>query len=199
MPLISLQAAASINFALQLSLLVLWSVSVASRPSTSIPSAALGLANSTIIIGLSYVEDIKSTSPSSLLTVYLLLSILFDATQIRTLWLTHRVVIAATQSAILGTKLTMFILETREKTSYLKSPYKEYPPEATCGIVNLSFVWWLNRLFLTGCRKIIGSRDLFALEPGLTSGNTGEMLKRAWEKHGLISSLEVGVLHANMP
>ncbi|CAG8088723.1 unnamed protein product [Penicillium nalgiovense] len=78
----------------------------------------------------------------------------------------------------------MLILETREKTSYLKSPYKEYPPEATCGVLNLSFVWWLNRLFLTGCRKIIGSRDLFALEPGLTSRNTGERLKRAWEKHG---------------
>ncbi|CAG8181274.1 unnamed protein product [Penicillium nalgiovense] len=176
--------AASINFALQLSLLVLWSVSIASRTSTSIPSAALGFANSAIIIGLSYVEDIKSTSPSSLLTVYLLLSIVFDATQIRTLWLTHRVAITTVQSAILGTKLAMLILETREKTSYLKSPYKEYPPEATCGVLNLSFVWWLNRLFLTGCRKIIGSRDLFALEPGLTSRNTGERLKRAWEKHG---------------
>ncbi|CAG7967353.1 unnamed protein product [Penicillium nalgiovense] len=176
--------AASINLPLQLSLLVLWSVSIASRTSTSIPSAALGYANSAIIIGLSYVEDIKSTSPSSLLTVYLLLSIVFDATQIRTLWLTHRVAIATVQSAILGTELVMLILETREKTSYLKSPYKEYPPEATCGVLNLSFVWWLNRLFLTGCRKIIGTRDLFALEPGLTSRNTGERLKRAWEKHG---------------
>ncbi|CAI7670419.1 unnamed protein product [Penicillium palitans] len=176
--------AASINFALQLSLLVLWSVSVALRTSTSIPSAILGLASSAIIIGLSYVEDIKSTRPSSLLTVYLLLSILFDATQIRTLWLTHRVAIAAVQSAVLGTKIAMLLLENREKTSYLKSPYKEYPPEATCGIVNLSFVWWLNRLFLAGCRKIIGSRDLFALEPGLSSGSTGERLKKAWEKHG---------------
>ncbi|CAG8909081.1 unnamed protein product [Penicillium egyptiacum] len=188
---------ASINFALQLSLLVLWSVSVASQTSTSIPSAALGLANSTIIIGLSYVEDIKSTSPSSLLTVYLLLSVLFDATQIRTLWLTDRVIIAAVQSAILATKLAMLILETREKTSYLNPPYKEYPPEATCGIVNLSFVWWLNRLFLTGCRKIIGNQDLFALEPGLTSGNTGERLKRAWEKHGLVSSPELDISYAD--
>ncbi|KAJ5401745.1 ABC transporter integral membrane type 1 [Penicillium crustosum] len=177
-------AAASINFALQLSLLVLWSVSVASRTSTSIPSAALGLANSTIIIGLSYVEDIKSTCPSSLLTVYLLLSILFDATQARTLWLTHRVAIAAVQSAIFGTKLTMLLLETRKKTSYLKSPYKEYPPEATSGIVNQSFVWWLNRLFLTGYQKIIESGDLFALEPGLGSGDAGKKLKVAWEKHG---------------
>ncbi|KAJ9485611.1 hypothetical protein VN97_g7741 [Penicillium thymicola] len=176
--------AASINFALQLSLLVLWSVSVASRTSTSIPSAALGFVSSTIIIGLSYVEDIKSKRPSSLLTVYLLLSILFDATQVRTLWLTHRVAIAAVQSAILGTKLIMLLLETREKRSYLKSPYKEYPPEETSGIVNKSFVWWLNQLFLTGYQKIIGSRDLFALEPGLSSGDTGKRLKRAWEKHG---------------
>ncbi|KAJ5209119.1 ABC transporter integral membrane type 1 [Penicillium cf. viridicatum] len=182
-------AAASINFALQLSLLVLWSVSVASRTSTSIPSAILGLASSAIIIGLSYVEDIKSTRPSSLLTVYLLLSILFDATQIRTLWLTHRVAIAAVQSAVLGTKIAMLVLENREKTSYLKSPYKEYPPEATCGIINLSFVWWLNRLFLAGCRKIIRSRDLFALEPSLSSGSTGERLKKAWEKHGKIDNM----------
>ncbi|KAJ5435683.1 ABC transporter integral membrane type 1 [Penicillium cf. griseofulvum] len=176
--------AASINFALHLSLLVLWSVSVASPTSTSIPSAALSLANSIIIIGLSYVEDMNSTRPSSLLTVYLLLSILFDVTQIRTLWLTRRVAIAAVQSAILGTKIAMLLLENREKTSYLKSPYKEYPPEATRGVIDLSFVWWLNRLFLTGYQKIIGSRDLFVLEPGLSSGNTGERLKRAWEKHG---------------
>ncbi|KAJ5660981.1 ABC transporter integral membrane type 1 [Penicillium longicatenatum] len=184
--------ASSINFALQLSLLVLWSVSVASRTSTSIPSAALGLASSTIIIGLSCVEDTKSTSPSSLLTIYLLFSILFDATQVRTLWFTHRVSIAAVQSAVLGIKIAMLLLENREKTSYLKSPYKEYPPEATRGIVNLSFVWWLNRLFLAGYRKIIGSQDLFALEPGLSSGSTGERLKRAWEKHGLTYSLKLG-------
>jgi hypothetical protein len=135
----------------------------------------------------------KSTRPSSLLTVYLLLSILFDATQIRTLWLTHRVAIAAVQSAIFGTKIAMLLLENREKTSYLKSPYKEYPPEATRGVIDLSFVWWLNRLFLTGCQKIIGSQDLFVLEPGLSSGNTGESLKRAWEKHGLISSPKLDI------
>lgn len=176
---------------------MLWSVSVALRTSTSIPSAILGLASSAIIIGLSYVEDIKSTRPSSLLTVYLLLSILFDATQIRTLWLTHRVAIAAVQSAVLGTKIAMLLLENREKTSYLKFPYKEYPPEATCGIVNLSFVWWLNRLFLAGCRKIIGSRDLFALEPGLSSGSTGERLKKAWEKHGRIFSPTLNISYAD--
>ncbi|OOO14952.1 ABC transporter related protein [Aspergillus oryzae] len=171
-----LYVASSINLVLQLSLLVLWSVSP--RTSTSIPAATLGLANAIIIIGLSYVEDRKSTRPSSLLTVYLLLSILFDATQARTLWLTHRIPTAAVQSASTGTKLAMLLLEMREKTFYLQAPYRDYPPEATSGIVNLSFVWWINRLFMTGYRKLMGNRDLYDLEPGLASGLAGERLKR---------------------
>ncbi|RMZ42989.1 iron ABC transporter [Aspergillus flavus] len=181
-----LYVASSINLVLQLSLLVLWSVSP--RTSTSIPAATLGLANAIIIIGLSYVEDRKSTRPSSLLTVYLLLSILFDATQARTLWLTHRIPTAAVQSASTGTKLAMLLLEMREKTFYLQAPYRDYPPEATSGIVNLSFVWWINRLFMTGYRKLMGNRDLYDLEPGLASGLAGERLKREWENHGLFIS-----------
>lgn len=158
------------------------------RTSTSIPAATLGLANAIIIIGLSYVEDRKSTRPSSLLTVYLLLSILFDATQSRTLWPTHRIPTAAVQSASTGTKLAMLLLEMREKTFYLQAPYRDYPPEATSGIVNLSFVWWINRLFMTGYRKLMGNRDLYDLEPGLASGLAGERLKREWENHGLFIS-----------
>ncbi|KAB8241277.1 P-loop containing nucleoside triphosphate hydrolase protein [Aspergillus flavus] len=184
--------ASSINLVLQLSLLVLWSVSP--RTSTSIPAATLGLANAIIIIGLSYVEDRKSTRPSSLLTVYLLLSILFDATQARTLWLTHRIPTAAVQSASTGTKLAMLLLEMREKTFYLQAPYRDYPPEATSGIVNLSFVWWINRLFMTGYRKLMGNRDLYDLEPGLASGLAGERLKREWENHGFECPLQTALL-----
>ncbi|KAB8214525.1 hypothetical protein BDV33DRAFT_209223 [Aspergillus novoparasiticus] len=91
---------------------------------------------------------------------------------------------AAVQSVITGTKLAMLLLEMREKTSYLQSPYRDYPPEATSGIINLSFVWWINRLFMTGYQKLMGNRDLYDLEPGLASGPAGERLKRAWEKHG---------------
>ncbi|PYH89693.1 putative multidrug resistance protein [Aspergillus ellipticus CBS 707.79] len=176
--------AASVNLGLHISLLVLWSVSLSVRTSTSILTKALGLANAVIIIGLSHVEDRKSIRPSSLLTIYLLFTILFDATQVRTLWMTHRVAIAWVQTAIIGTKIAMLVLETREKTPYLKTPYNQYFPEATRGIINLSFVWWMNSLFITGYRKVIGSRDLFDLDPDLASAVAGEKLRRAWDKHG---------------
>ncbi|KAK6826931.1 hypothetical protein RU639_004769 [Aspergillus parasiticus] len=45
------------NLVLQLSLLVLWSVSPSLRTSSSIPAASLSVTNAVIIIGLSYVED----------------------------------------------------------------------------------------------------------------------------------------------
>ncbi|KAF7589460.1 hypothetical protein BBP40_004258 [Aspergillus hancockii] len=147
--------AASIHLALQLSLLVLWSVSLASRTSTSSPAAALGLANA-VVIGLSYV---------------------------RTLWLLHRVAIAAVQTVVIGIKIAMLILEARAKTSYLKTPYKEYPPEAISSILDLSFVWWLSRLFAIGYPKLIGSQDLFDLDLGLRSSVSGKKLKQAWEKY----------------
>lgn len=114
-----------------------------------------------MVLGLSYVEDRKSTRPSSLLISYLLFSIFFDATQVRTLWLTRRDEIAAVQSTSIGTKIFMLFFEARPKVSYLRSPYREYPPEATSGILNLSLVWWLNSLFLTGYQKLIVSQDLF--------------------------------------
>lgn len=97
----------------------------------------------------------------------------------------HQIPIAAVQSAITGIKLAVLLLEMREKNSYLQFPYREYPPEATSGIINLSFVWWINQLFVMGYRKLIGKQDLFELDPRLASGPAGEQLKRVWEKHGL--------------
>ena len=58
-------------------------------------SAALVFVDAVVILGIVHVEDIKSARPSSLLISYLLFSISFDATQIRTLWLAHRVAVTA--------------------------------------------------------------------------------------------------------
>jgi hypothetical protein len=48
--------------------------------------------------------------------------------------------------------------------------------EAASGILNLSFVWWLSELFVTGYRKPVGGQDLFDLDPGLESEQLGKRL-----------------------
>lgn len=135
-----------------------------------------------MILSLSYAEDKKSTKPSTLLNVYLLFAVLFDATQVRTLWLKHRNTIAAVQSASIGIKLIMLFFEAQTKRRHLRAPYKDYPPEATSGVINLSFVWWLNSLFVTGFRKLIASEDLFNIDRGLKSEALAERLQSVWEQ-----------------
>ena len=194
-----MQVAAAVNAALQLSLLILWSLSFSVRTPTSVPAAALGFVNAAMILCLSYIEDRKSTRPSSLLIGYLVLSVFFDATQVRTLWLTRRDVIAAVQSTSIGMKVAMLVLEARPKVSYLKSPYREYPPESTSGILNLSLVWWLNRLFLAGYRKLIATQDLFDVDPVFRSTALEKRMRVAWERHGSASFFFFLPLIFNVP
>ncbi|KAG4423435.1 hypothetical protein IFR04_003402 [Cadophora malorum] len=169
---------------LQLALIVLWSSSRPAGPSTSIPSAAISFFASGIILLLSHFEDRKATRPSTLLNVYLVLSILFDAAEARTLWNLQGQYknIAAVQSASIGVKIGMVLLEARQKGSYLLQPYRDYPPEARSGFWNLTFVWWLNRLFITGFNKLMTTQDLFDIDRNLTSEVVGHRLKDSWDK-----------------
>jgi hypothetical protein len=113
-----------------------------------------------MILGLSYAEERKSARPSTLLNVYLLFSSLFDATQVRTLWLTYRIHVAAVESASIGVKTMMLVFEAQPKRPYLKPPYKDYAPEEISGILHLSRVWRLNSRFITGFRKLMTMQDL---------------------------------------
>ncbi|KAE9983445.1 hypothetical protein EG328_009937 [Venturia inaequalis] len=136
------------------------------------------------MMGLLYFETDKATTPSTLLITYLLFSVLFDAAQIRTLWLAHYTSIAAVQTASVAVRTCLLVLEAQSKASYLRLPYRDYPPEAQSGIFNTSFVWWLNQLFIKGFRKLMTTSDLFALHPKLSSEILGKRLKKCWNYYG---------------
>jgi hypothetical protein len=71
----------------QLTMLILWTIHDNLRTPTSIPAAALSFVNVLALGLLSYLEHTRSLQPSTLMAVYLLLSLLFDAVQVRTLYL----------------------------------------------------------------------------------------------------------------
>jgi ATP-binding cassette subfamily C (CFTR/MRP) protein 1 len=101
-------AAVAVLAALQLSLLILWVSSDNLRTPSSIPAAALSFVNSLALGQLSYLEHTRSLQPSTLITAYLLLSLLFDATQARTLYLrANSNVLAAVFTASIALKLAV--------------------------------------------------------------------------------------------
>ncbi|KAH7319081.1 putative ATP-binding cassette transporter [Rhexocercosporidium sp. MPI-PUGE-AT-0058] len=149
----------------QLALLVLWVLDSETRTRASLASTAINLVVDLEVPFLSYLEHVRSIKPSSVLTVFLLLSILLDLPQARTLYLQHdKNAIAALFSAIIGLKLVLLLLEVQNKRSYLRNPYKSLGREPTSGILNRSFFWWINGLFVTGYRGLITFDDLESLD-----------------------------------
>ena len=78
--------------------------------------------------------------------------------------------------------LLLWILEARNKTKHLKYPYKEYPPEATRGVWNRTFFWWLNSLFVRGFKRILSLEDLYQIPPSLSSERLRDEMQAVWDR-----------------
>ncbi|KAI4764830.1 putative multidrug resistance protein [Aureobasidium sp. EXF-12344] len=90
-----------------------------------------------VLIPLSHTEHSRSVRPSTLICVYLVASMGFDAVQARTLFLTGvDIVIPATLCASIATKLIITMVEASEKRAYLRQPFCSYPPETIANTFN---------------------------------------------------------------
>ncbi|RFU75576.1 abc transporter [Trichoderma arundinaceum] len=172
----------------QLSLLVLWSVHHETHTRASLAAAALGMADALALSVLSYLEHRRSIRPSTIILVYLVFSIAFDAVQCRTLWLLKTNVLAPVHTATLACKLVVFLLELGEKRDILLSPWNNLTPEATSSIINRSLFWWLNDLLLRGFRTPLSTDTLYEVDDGLKSEKLYDNLldaRRRWAKSRL--------------
>lgn len=131
---------------------------------------------------LSCFEHSRSITPSTVIGLYLLFSIPFDAVRLRTLFLVGGSArsIAHLQSLSLAIKLIVLITEAVEKRSILLESYRELPPEATSGVYSRSVFWWLNPLLRLGFIKTLRTDDLFTLDKTLSSGNAYRRFQRQW-------------------
>jgi ATP-binding cassette subfamily C (CFTR/MRP) protein 1 len=168
-------------FSLQVALLALWAEAKGPTVRTAVPAAVLLVLDSLVIVILSFLEHSRSTRTSDCLVVYLLCSILCDATQLRTLWLLHRYVeLAAVASACVGLKVLLLSLEAWGKDFILLDKYKSLAPEALSGIFNRRLFWWLNPLFLKGLSSNLGQEDMYQMDEALCSTILGQKLGKAW-------------------
>lgn len=175
---------------LQLALLVLWAQSSTQRTKASIPASVLSLVGAIVLAYLSYVERTRTVRPSALITLYLLVSIVLDLPQARTLWLRGTYTdIAGVFTATLALKATALLLEARGKRHLLSPPYNLYPPEALSGLIARSFLWWINPLFLLGYRAILRIEQLFNVDDRIESASLSEEFNGHWAKSAYIKPM----------
>ncbi|KAJ5175771.1 multidrug resistance-associated protein [Penicillium canariense] len=167
--------------ALQLALLISWAQKIQPYTKLSVALSSINLAVAMETVILSWVEDERSVRPSSLLAIYLLFTLLFDVVQTRTLWLSNKnSLVPSLFTASVAAKTVMVLFESLGKQKHLIGSYQDLPPESTSGIVNRSFMWWLNRLFLTGFRSLLATKNLDHLDKPLESVGTARRALRAW-------------------
>lgn len=186
---------------LELSLLILVAVGSFHVTSIFIASSALKLVSALFMITLSIIDHSKSPRPSVLLSSYLFLTLLLDATQARTLFLSSDQKPEVTYSSIfcaaLALKAGILLLEAQRKSKWVRwQDEKEHSPEETSGIFSLGIFSWLNKLFLDGYKKILTIKDLYPLDSTLNGkalhdefSNNVDYSKLKGDKFGLAKVL----------
>jgi hypothetical protein len=168
---------------IQIATLTLWTQDNTVR--TAIPSAILSLLDVIFITVLSVIEHSRSVRPSTLICVYLLISILVDSVQVRTLFLRpyYSTALAGMVATAVGLKVFLLSIEIQHKGKYLSHQLREqYPPEELSGVFARTVFSWLNELFLRGFRKILTLDDLFPTDNELGSNLLMSALKVQWAK-----------------
>ncbi|KAK1988940.1 ABC transporter [Colletotrichum cereale] len=179
------QAAIGILAVLQLVLVALWATHPdAGRLRTvSVAASCASLAATVMFGGLSYIEHAKSFKPSSILNIYILVSLVLDGAILRTVWLSHlSVAIGAVFSASYALKAVIMILEAQGKTRHLASGGRPCSPEETSGIYSRGLFWWLTPLLLTGFRRLLEPLDLFVLDESMSAAVLNERFWLHWNK-----------------
>lgn len=145
-------------------------------------AASLALVDSIVISILSRLEHHRSIKPSSLLQLYLLTTLLFDAVRSRTLWLAHaNPAISGAFTAAIVVKSAMLLLESKGKKEWLIFEMdRSQSPEATSSLFNRSVFWWLNKLFDQGYKTVLTVDDLFTMDADLTSEEMRDRFQNNW-------------------
>ncbi|KAF4426572.1 Multidrug resistance-associated 1 [Fusarium acutatum] len=182
---------------LHLVLVVLW----ATRPSNSrldgvsVAAACVSFASSLMSCVLSRVEHAKSPRPSSLLSLFLAVSLLLDVALLRTLWLVPMsAAIPAVFTAAFALKAIIVVLEGWSKAPYLVAGSGPHSPEVTAGLYARAVFAWVTPLLLTGFRKLLRPMDLLELDEEMGSAGLMDGFWKHWHtqkapahKHRLIS------------
>ncbi|KAK2591919.1 hypothetical protein QQS21_010393 [Conoideocrella luteorostrata] len=173
-------AAAIVLLVLQVALLLFRSRLGIDHTKTWLPSAIIHAVASAQLVILSWAEDARSIRPSSMLSSYLIVTLILNIADCWTLWL-RRIddTLPVISAAFIVVKLVMLFLESLSKTSYLYDT-DDLSPEATSGLLNRSFLWWMNSLFRQGLRSTLTLDDLYPLDKHLASEALGIKIREAW-------------------
>lgn len=167
------KGALTANLSLAIVLVILAAIDHVQASGMFVVAAVLRLIAALLMLALSAVAHSRSPRPSTLLTIYLFITLLMDAAQARTLFLSSNDHLdraySSTFCASVAVKVGILVLEARQKREWVRwtNNEKEHSPEETSGILSLSVYFWLNKQLLAGYRSILTLETILPLDLSL--------------------------------
>ncbi|OIW26584.1 ABC transporter [Coniochaeta ligniaria NRRL 30616] len=165
-------------------------IQVLSRPSEPIIGTLSAITTFIAVSGLVpllLLEHTRSIRPSDLAVVYLLVSLACD---IPALWQTifhnaaGRLNLLDISPAIanISVKLGLIVAESQGKELILQGSRGQWAPEQLAGIVNRTFLYWINTILAQGHHGILTEDSLPPLDYRLASRLLRHRASRAWDQ-----------------
>ena len=146
----------------------------------------LSLATAAAVCVLSFLEHSRSVGPSTLLTSYLVISIISDMIQVGLLYVAWNLCKPwGFPSAIFATRFVLLLMEGQPKRSILREPYDKLSPEETAGFFGVAFFWWVNTVLKVGYYEVLSLEDMPPLEKSLDVVKIREAMQRNWDKRSM--------------
>ncbi|KAB5515468.1 P-loop containing nucleoside triphosphate hydrolase protein [Coniochaeta sp. 2T2.1] len=154
---------------LQFAILLYWAVGPV-RLAIQTAAGAVVFVSGFVLLFVSHAEHTRSLNPSTLITAYLLLTLLFDCAMARTLWLLQDTgVLARLVTTAVVIKVIALSVEVWEKGSILLNRYRHLSPEVTSGILSHAVFWWLNPLMRTGFGRFLTEQDMYPIHDSMAA------------------------------
>lgn len=171
--------------AIELTKIALWSASPTYRSTVSLAAASLSCINATCIVAILVAKHRHSYQTSILLSIYLSITILFDAAKAQSCFRRpglHVIGVLFVVAAVL--KLAIVLLEELSKRSLLSQRYlrSSIGKESTSGFWGRSLFLWLNSTMLIGFRNIITADDLQDIGEKFSSERLFSKFKLDWAR-----------------
>ncbi|KAK6073198.1 ATP-binding cassette containing protein [Seiridium cupressi] len=161
---------------------------VLSLKSRSLPNAESIAASVVVFVAslavchLSFLEHGRSVKPSISLISYLLVSLVCDAFNLSSIYQRHG---SSAPTVLLtvasGLNFVQLMIQSLNKRSYLREPYRHLPTEQVVSDLNRLFLFWANAEILKGNSKLLTVADLPDLDHALRSRDLRTRMEVAWE------------------
>lgn len=148
----------------------------------AIAAGVLTIIDGLAAAALSFTEHSRSIGPSLLLSAFLILSTIFHAVRLRTLWMKPvGLPIASLSTASLALKLLILILEEQSKRRWIIGDKETWSSEETAGLSNRIGFYWLNVLLLKGYSAALSIAKLPIIDSKLLSESLWERIGHKWK------------------